>query len=424
MELVPDDPVGRISLEQRIFWAIRHVQKGGGCFALLLIRPSYCGMSHVSRGVIAHPGLVRQFYARLRPLVRRIDSIAQLSSQSIALLAEDMKGPHAAQALARRLHALLDDAFPMLADRNNGIDSDMGIALYPLHGLTPQDLIANAKRALLQTQRPGGTDMELYRPPAVSSHARELRFSSAELMAAVRLGELVLHYQPQIHLPDQSFCGVEALLRWHHPRHGLLYPQQFLPSAQRHGVFLSMEAWVIRQACMHFASWPPRITARMHLNINVSVALLCDAAFPHLLDAVIGESGLAPGQVRLEINAQDLAMQEAGWSSRVLAIRQRGIGMVLDHVDDPALVPKLLRLLEPRIVKVNMAAFADEEPAVIHGIMADLGDWARQCGAGVMAQGVERGSQLAYLLGSDLTQGQGTLFYPPLPAMVISTLRI
>ncbi len=423
MELVPDDPAGRRSLEQRIVWAIRHVEKSGGSFALLLIRPSYYLKQHINRGVVVHPGLVRQFYDRLRPLVRRIDSIAQLSSQSIALLAEDVKGPRAAQALARRLHAMLDGPFPTRANRNNGIDSDMGIVLYPLHGVTPRDLIANAKTALVQTQRPGGTDMELYRPPGVSVSATDIGFSYPELMAAVRLDELVLHYQPQVRLPDQSVCGVEALLRWHHPSHGLLYPQQFLPSAQRHGALLPMEAWVLRQACMHFASWPRRITAGMHLNVNISVSLLCDAAFPHLLDAVIGESGLAPVQLRLEINAQDLAMQAAGWPSCVLSIRKRGMGIILDHVDDPALVPKLLRLLEPQIIKIDMAAFAGEEPAVIHGVIADLGDWASQYGARIMAQGVERVSQLDYLLDSAFIQGQGTFFYPPLPAMAISTMR-
>ncbi len=423
MELVPDDPAGRFSLEQRIVWAIHHAQKSGGGFALLLIRPSYCAMSHVSRGVVAHPGLVRQFYDRLQPLVRRIDNIAQLSSQSIALLAEDVKSPGAAQALARRLHALLDGPFPPLANRNNGVDSNMGIALYPIHGLTPQDLIANAKAALAQTQRPEGTDMELYRPPAVSIHATDIGFSYAELMSAVHLDELVLHYQPQIHLPDQSFCGVEALLRWRHPRRGLLYPQQFLPSAQYHGVLLPMEAWVMSQACMHFASWPSQITARIYLGINISVALLCDAAFPHLLDTVIGESGLASERIRLEINAQDLAMQAAGWPSRVLPVSKRGVGIVLDRVDDPALIPKLLRLLEPEIIKLDMAVFTGEDPDVAHGILAKLSNWARPSGTRIMAQDVERVSQLGYLLDSDIIQGQGTLFYPPLPEMVISTLR-
>lgn len=160
MELLPYDPAGQLSLEQRVVWAIRHAQKNGGTFALLLVRPRYCVMSQAARRVIAHPGLVRQIHDRLLPLVRRVDSIVWSNSQSIALVAEDVKDTGAAQALARRLHALLDGHFPLMSGRG-AIDSDIGIALYPIHGVTPQELIDNAKAALLQTMRPGGADMEL-----------------------------------------------------------------------------------------------------------------------------------------------------------------------------------------------------------------------------------------------------------------------
>lgn len=422
MDLPQDHPAGRLSLEQRMTCAIRRVQKNGGNFALLLIRPRYCLVSQITRGVLVHPGLIRQIYGRLLPLVRRIDSVALLNGQNIALLAEGVKGTGAALSLARRLHALLDDPFSAMAERG-AIDSDMGVVLYPLHGLTPTDLIANAKAALLQTTRPGGTDMELYNqtPPSVVTTDRG--FSGAELMTAINHDELFLHYQPQAHLPDDSVCGVEALLRWQHPRHGLLYPQQFFPSARLHGVLLSLEAWALRHACMNFASWPPQVTAGMHLGINVSPSFLCDAAFPLLLDAVIGESALLPCLIRLEINAEDLVLHPAEWVSRMPAIRQLGVGIVLDHVDDLALVPKLLRMLKPGIIKLDMDIFVGEDPALVHGAIADLNEWAGQYGARLMAQNVEQVSQLAYVTDSGIGEGQGTLFYPPLPAVAVYALR-
>ena len=149
MDLPQDHPAGRLSLEQRMTYAIRRVQKNGGNFALLLIRPRYCLVSQITRGVLVHPGHIRQIYDRLLPLVRCIDSVALLNGQNIALLAEGVKGTGAALSLARRLHALLDGPFSAMAERG-AIDSDMGVVLYPLHGLTPTDLIANAKAALLQ----------------------------------------------------------------------------------------------------------------------------------------------------------------------------------------------------------------------------------------------------------------------------------
>ena len=421
MDLPQDDRAGGHSLEQRMVCAIRRAQKNGGNFALLIIRPRYCLASQVTRGVVVHPGLMRQIYDRLLTLVRRVDSVALLNGQNIALLAEDVKGAMAARCLARRLHALLDSPFSAMTERG-AIDSDMGIALYPFHGLTPQDLVANAKAALLQTTRPGATDMELYNPALSSVVATDIGFSGAELMAAIDHDELVLYYQPQARLPDDTVCGVEALLRWQHPRHGLLYPQQFFSSARLHGVLLSLETWALRHACMNFASWPPQVTAGMHLGINVSPAFLCDAAFPLLLDAVIEESALLPCRIRLEINAEDLVLQPAEWVSRMPAVRQRGVGIVLDHVDDLALVPKLLRMLKPGIVKLDMDIFIGEDLALVHGTIADLNEWAEQYGARLMAQNVEQVSQLAYVLDSGIGEGQGTLFYPPMPAISVSAL--
>jgi EAL domain-containing protein (putative c-di-GMP-specific phosphodiesterase class I)/GGDEF domain-containing protein len=422
MELPRDDPVGRHSLEQRMVLAIRRVQKNGGNFALLLIRPRYCQVSQVTSGVVVHPGLVRQIHDRLLTLVRCVDSVVLLNGQNIAILAEDVKGALAARCLARRLHALLDSPFSAMAERG-AIDSDMGIALYPLHGLTPPDLIANAKAALLQTTRPGATDMELYNPARSSVGAADRGFSGAELMAAIDHDELVLHYQPQARLPDDSVSGVEALLRWQHPRYGLLYPQQFFPSARLHGVLLSLETWVLRHACMNFASWPPQVTDGMYLGVNVSPAFLCDATFPLLLDAVIAESALLPCRIRLEINADELVLQPAEWVSRMPTVRRRGVGIVLDHVDDLALVPKLLRMLKPGIVKLDMDIFIGEDLAFVHGIIADLNEWAKKYGARLMAQNVEQVSQLAYVLDSGIGEGQGTLFYPPLPAVAVSALH-
>ncbi|TMC39497.1 MAG: PAS domain S-box protein, partial [Chloroflexi bacterium] len=207
--------------------------------------------------------LLQEVTARLRGVLRATDTIARLGGDEFAVLTTDARHPEDVTASAKKILASLEGPFA-IGDHMVETGASIGIAMYPVHGDDPSTLLRRADVAMYVAKRSGG-GFTLYQP---EQEAQTLRRSglAGELRRSIPQGELVLHYQPQVTLATGAVRSVEALVRWNHPREGLMPPDRFIPMAEETGIIHPLTAWVIDTALEQLCKW-------LGEGIDVSVSL-------------------------------------------------------------------------------------------------------------------------------------------------------
>ncbi|MDQ3855460.1 MAG: EAL domain-containing protein [Chloroflexota bacterium] len=243
---------------------------------------------------------------------------------------------------------------------------------------------------------------------------------AADLRRAIERQELRVYYQPRLELATGAVVGMEALVRWHHPRLGLLTPGQFLPLAEAEGHLRTITSWVLRKACSQIAKWREMYADRtLFVSVNVSRSELLDRSLPEAIAYALERYGLDPGALQLEMDGGyvlDEPTTGAAWLSRLKVL---GIRLALDgplseeHLDHLGTLP-----VESVQVARSWVAALDREPGGLGYVRAVVSAAHRQ-GMVVVAAGVETEDQLGQLreLGCDL--GQGYLLGRPLPPVTV-----
>ena len=215
---------------------------------------------------LGHPAgdrLLQACAERLRACVRQLDTVARLGGDEFAVLMADIRGPADVAVLAERVVATL--AEPVALDGHEiAVTASIGAALLPADGEDPVSLLRNADIALYRAKAEGRNRFRLFEP-AMEERLRQRKFVEAGLRTALAVGQLEVHYQPQVAAGSGRLLGHEALLRWRHPERGLILPGEFVPVAEETGLIVPIGAWVIRQACRDLIRWPG-----LRVSVNLS----------------------------------------------------------------------------------------------------------------------------------------------------------
>lgn len=356
------------------------------------------------------------FSERVRSSVRAGDTVARIGGDEFAILVEDHRLPDEAVQAAQRLQALLAQPF-LVGDRELRLTGAVGIAIEEPGVTTQEDLLRNADTALHAAQERGKGEVVVFER---SMHARALRrfHLESDLRRALEGDELEVHYQPICDMTDGSPQGVEALVRWRHPERGLLPASAFVPFAEHAGILDDIDRWVLRQACGVASSLPvsPRLATPLWVNVNLSPSRLRDSGVVAEVARVIAEFDLPPGQLTLEIT-EGAVLADAERAGHVLAeLKNLGLRLALDDFGTGYSSLSYIRRFPVDAVKVDRV-FVD-------GIARDAGTNALvqaivKLGQGlsldVIAEGIERRSQIDSLLALDCTLGQGWLLAKPMP---------
>ncbi len=248
-------------------------------------------------------------------------------------------------------------------------------------------------------------------PFPVNSHAEaeSRRWLERELQAATAAGTFVLHYQPRFCLATGEIVANEALARWPHRKQGLIPPGVVIPVAERTDLF---GAWVLAQACREAACWN---TAR--LSVNVSARQLQSGALPRQLVAALEQSGLLPDRLDLELTEPSLVDSSTDTLLALSAIRDLGIGLVLDDFGAGLASLSMLKRLPLTALKLGRSLvrglpLSREDAATVHAAI----ETSRAMRLTTMAEGIETEAQRAFLSGIGCAEGQGCLFSQPLLA--------
>ena len=282
--------------------------------------------------------------------------------------------------------------------------------VYPNDGKDTITLLANADAALYRAKSDGRQLVRFF-DPEMDRHLRERYALQQDLRSAVASGELRLNYQPLAEM-DGTVFGFEALVRWHHPRNGLVSPAIFIPLAEQSGLIMEIGEWTLRQACKDAASW----TSPLQISVNMSPVQFRHGDLFDLVRRVLDETGLAPERLELEITEGVLINDPA----RALAILQRlkslGVSIAMDDFGTGYASLSSLQSFPFDKIKIDRSFIAvlgpsEQSRAVVRAVVG-LG---RNLGIPVIAEGVETEAQLYILLQEGCRLVQGYLLGRPQP---------
>ncbi len=361
--------------------------------------------------------LLQEVTARLRGVLRATDTIARLGGDEFAVLTPDAKHPEDVLGTARKILASLEGPFA-IADQMVETGASIGIAMYPVHGDDPSTLLRRADVAMYVAKRSGG-GYALYQP---EQEAQTLRRSglAGELRRSIPQGELVLHYQPQITLATGAIHSVEALIRWNHPREGLMPPDRFIPMAEETGIIHPLTAWVIDAALTQLCKWIED-GLDVSVSLNVSPRNIEDHSLEEMVARALGNFKVDPSRLTLEIT-EGVAMAAAA-AKALHRLHEIGVRLSLDDFGtgySSLLYLMRLPVNEIKIDRSFVAALAsDPDSGAIVRSAVGLG---HNLGLRVVAEGLQDRMAEAVLLEAGCDAAQGFLVGRPAEEPEITAL--
>lgn len=359
--------------------------------------------------------LLREVAARLTAAVREGDTVGRLGGDEFVVLSRECP-PADAEALAERLRATV--AGPIeIAGRAVRVGASIGIAGTSGHRyLRSTDLVRDADLAMYAAKGSGRNRVRVFSPDLRDAAERRAALAG-ELRDALVRDELVLHYQPVLHLPTGRCTGMEALVRWQHPERGLLQPADFLPTAEAHDLMTPLARWVTGAATRQIAEW-----SRHGLDLVVAINIGADQfSSGTLVDDVLtalAAAGVPPELLVVELTETSVAEDPERAAEQMAELRRRGVEVSIDDFGSGFSSLGQLVTLPAGLLKIDRSlvnppeGHADRAEAAIAAVVA-LG---QACGMRSLAEGVETADQLALAARLGCTFAQGFHIARPMPA--------
>jgi EAL domain-containing protein (putative c-di-GMP-specific phosphodiesterase class I) len=240
---------------------------------------------------------------------------------------------------------------------------------------------------------------------------------AAELQEAIDTGQLVLHYQPVVRLPSGEPDGVEALVRWQHPEHGLIPPAEFIPIAEQHGLIAPLTRWVLGTAARQNAAWA-RAGLTLVTGVNISACHLTTGTLVDDVAAALADSGTPPERLALELTETSVALDPARASAQFAALRVSGVEVSLDDFGSGYSSLSLLVSIPAGVLKIDRSLIEGLDDGTGHAAaaVAAVISLGRACGMRTLAEGVETQRQLDVAAELGCTFAQGFHLARPMPA--------
>ncbi len=410
----------RALLEDRMAQTVAHASRYGHKAALLCLDLDRFKQINDTYGHVAGDICLEEIARRLTSRVRAVDTVARTGGEEFTVLLHQINESEDAGRVATALLQGLAEPF-----RLNGFDIDLtasvGIAIYPDNGTDPAVLWRNADIAMYRAKKSGGNQYT-HVSQEISASTLEAAELERYLRRALKEGGLELHYQPQ-YTRDGQLCGLEALVRLHHPLLGMIYPDRFIPIAEESGLIVQLGNWVLDEVCRQTRQWQEQGLHPVRVAVNVSPLQLTRSDFSsHILERRRVYQ-LSPSMLEMEVT-ESTVMRNLGQVSRQIETLARlGIHFSVDDFGTGYSSLAHLHQLPVQTLKVDRS-FVERitEPNGTYAIVQAIIFLAHSLGLMVVAEGVEREDQLNLLWQLDCDRVQGYLFARPMPASAIARL--
>ncbi len=402
---------------QAIALALRHRNKVAVLFLDL------DGFKHVNDS-LGHPTgdkLLQSIARRLVDCVRGSDTVSRQGGDEFVVLLSEVQHLEDAAITARRMLQAVAEAHS-IDQHDLHVTTSIGVSVYPDDGVDAETLIRNADTAMYQAKETGRQSYQFFKP-AMNVRAVERQSIEESLRRALERKELTLHYQPKVNLTTGAIIGAEALIRWMHPTRGPISPAQFISVAEDCGLILPIGAWVLREACRQARAWADAGLPASTMAVNVSAMEFREENFLEGLFAILGETGLDPSSLELELTESVLMKRAESAASILRTLRERGVRVAVDDFGTGYSSLSYLRKFPVDALKiaqsfVRQISTAGDDTAIVTAVIA----MARSLKLRVVAEGVETPEELAFLRAQQCDEAQGYYFSRPVPPQQFAQL--
>jgi diguanylate cyclase (GGDEF)-like protein len=407
------DLPNRVLLRETLEHELKRVKRGE-CLAVLCLDLDQFKSVNDALGHPIGDELLKLVGERLRNCTREPDTVARLGGDEFAIIMTKMEDPSDAAALSKRIRDSIIK--PYQIDGHQIVtDISIGISIAPYDALEPDPLLRNADMALYGAKADGRGTYRFFEPE-MNTRMRARRELEMDLRKALVGKEFELHYQPLVNLQSNEVNGFEALLRWHHPKRGLISPADFIPIAEETGLIVPLGEWVLKAACYEAVDWPDHIK----VAVNLSPAQLNNRNLLNVVRGALSETGMPPNRLQLEITESVLLQNTFATLATLHELRKLGIQVALDDFGTGYSSLSYLRSFPFDKIKIDRSFIQDlsngVEPVAIVQAVANL---AKCLNMASTAEGVETQQQLELLQSIGCTEMQGYLFSRAKPASEI-----
>ena len=356
---------------------------------------------------------------RLRAHSGRLGALARLGGDQFALVQADIEQPYEAAELAQSILDDLEAAFA-LDHQQIRLRATIGITLFPEDGDSTEKLLQKAEQTMTLAKTRSRNRYQFY-IASVDSEMRRRRELEKDLRDALAKDQFYLVYQPQISYRDHRVVGVEALIRWQHPEHGLVPPDLFIPLAEQNGTIIAIGEWVLDQACRQLREWHDLGFSDLRMAVNLSTVQLHHAELPRVVNNLMQMYRLPPRSLELEVTETGLMDDISTAAQHLLSLRRSGALIAIDDFGTGYSSLSYLKSLPLDKIKIDKSfvqdLLDDDDDATIVRAIIQLG---KSLGMQVIAEGVETAEQEAYIISEGCHEGQGYHYSKPLPARELS----
>jgi diguanylate cyclase (GGDEF)-like protein len=359
--------------------------------------------------------LLRAVAGRLKGRLRGQDVVARLRSDEFVILQPGIRRSEETAELCRRLNESFSEPYH-IRNREVHLSASIGVTLFPVDGKSLDALLKNADLAMYRAKA-SGRDTWRFFSAEMNIAARRAVTLERELRQALAAEQFVVFYQPQLDLETRRMVGMEALVRWNHPRRGLVRPGEFIGLAEELGLIAPLTAWVLQNACRQHRAWQEQGLSDTQLSVNLSPVQFRERGIELLIERVLGESGLAPSCLDIELTENAVIENSQTATASLRYLHQLGVSLSIDDFGTGYSSLSYVKRLPVQRLKIdqsfvqNVESNANDE--VIVRAIINLG---HSLGLKVIAEGVETEGQMARLERFGCDQVQGNLISPPLSA--------
>jgi diguanylate cyclase (GGDEF)-like protein/PAS domain S-box-containing protein len=358
---------------------------------------------------------------RLARSARTSDTVARHGGDEFVVVLPDLTDEAGLIAWMERTRAAISEPV-MLDDTELYVGCSMGASLFPQDGDDAETVMKKADLAMYRAKEMGRNNYQFYQPEMNATVGARMNLER-RLRRALRDGEFLLHYQPQVDMATGAIVGIEALVRWRDPEQGLVSPASFIPVAEESGLIGPLSEWVLREACRQNKAWQDAGLPPARVSVNLSARHFQQRDIARLVTAVLAETGLEPRYLELELT-ESAIMKNAEEAVMMLSeLSGLGIGIAIDDFGTGYSSLSYLKRFPVHRLKIDRSFVADigssDDDATITSAIIAL---AHSLELQVIAEGVETSAQHEFLRERDCDEMQGYLFSRPMPQEAIPGL--
>ena len=365
--------------------------------------------------------LLKSVAKRLKTTVRQVDTVARLGGDEFTIVLLEINHAQDAKDVAQKILKVISQPYK-IEEHELFVTASVGISIYPDDGSDIESLIRKADIAMYRAKGQGKNNYQVYNLSMDAKFFERLTLENS-LRKAVENEELVAYYQPQVDLRTGEITGVEALVRWQHQKFGLVPPDKFIPLAEETGVILEIDEWMMKTACRQIKNWEREGIANIRVAVNLSTRQFRQKNLTEKVAQILNDSAVQPKNLCLEITENEVMHNIETTVEILQALKKMGVLLSLDDFGTGYSSLSYLKRFPIDIIKIDRT--------FVNGIPSDRDDTAistaivvlaHSMELKVIAEGVEKSEQIAFLQSLQCDEIQGFYFSRPLNAETVTDL--